>query len=47
VIGRSPELLLHDARADAIAAFRRSAETCKRNFIEFYGALAELKALGE
>jgi len=39
--------LLHDARADAIAAFRRAAENCKRNFIEYYGALAELKALGE
>jgi lipoprotein NlpI len=39
--------LLHDARADAIAAFRRAAETCKRNFIEYYGALAELKSLGE
>ena len=39
--------LLHDARTDAIAAFRRAAETCKRNFIEYYGAVAELKALGE
>jgi lipoprotein NlpI len=39
--------LMHDARADAIASFRHAAETCKRNFTEYYGAVAELKALGE
>ena len=39
--------LLRDARVEAVTALRFAAETCKKNFIEYYGAIAELKRLGE
>jgi lipoprotein NlpI len=38
--------LLRDQRAASIEALRKSVETCPKGFIEFAGAVAELKRLG-
>jgi hypothetical protein len=38
--------LLRDERAASIEALRKSVETCPKQFIEFAGAVAELKRLG-
>jgi hypothetical protein len=38
--------LLRDDRAASIEALRKSVETCPKGFIEFDGAVAELKRLG-
>jgi lipoprotein NlpI len=37
--------LLRDHRAASIEALRKAVETCPKNFIEFAGAVAELKRL--
>jgi hypothetical protein len=37
--------LLRDDRAASIEALRKAVETCPKNFIEFAGAVAELKRL--
>jgi tetratricopeptide (TPR) repeat protein len=37
--------LLRDARANAIEALRKAVESCPKGFIEYAGALAELKRL--
>ena len=37
--------LLRDERADSIEALRKAVESCPKNFIEFAGAVAELKRL--
>jgi lipoprotein NlpI len=39
--------LLRDARANSIEALRKAVESCPKDFIEYAGALAELKRLGQ
>lgn len=39
--------LLRDARADAIGAMRNAVEVCLRDFMEYKGALAELRRFGQ
>ena len=40
-------LLLRDARANSIEALRNAVESCPKGFIEYAGALAELKRLAQ
>ena len=39
--------LLRDARANSIEALRNAVESCPKSFIEYAGALAELKRLAQ
>jgi len=40
-------LLLRDDRANSIEALRNAVKTCPKDFVEYAGALAELKRLGQ
>ena len=39
--------LLRDDRANSIKALRNAVKSCPKNFVEYTGALAELKRLAQ